>query len=454
MRLFVLLFLILCFSTKGQITFNSKNSNPLTFYNYQKGKFTIIEDSLGCHEYDEKTKKWKFRKLTFIIEESFADFLREYYLLHEKGSKIYFVDRGCGYVYILENDTIKRHDKSFHHRNQYFGTFFLYKGMPHIFGGYGLFTFKNIITYYNPQEKEWNSYPVSGNAPSPRYLSHGMKIGNKFFVSGGSVKKGSYLKDCWVFDFTNLKWELKGNLTNSDLFKFNFEYFIDEHRLMNEQLNQKLISSDNKIYDFNYLENKLTVYQSESREKIKKILVENGLVLFQLVNHNYSKVQIVIEDASNFLLNKKNVEELVVKKENRTSSSINYPLLVIIGLLLLLSVFIFFRKKTGTKVTVEFSESEKGLIIYFCQQAENGIEIAQINDFVNSDNPSADTLKKRREGLIRSLKGKISQDCKINQDEVFIETKHTIDKRIKILILNSIALQRYQNLFKSNLGEK
>jgi hypothetical protein len=271
-------------------------------------------------------------------------------------------------------------------------------------------------------------------------------------MSGGSIKKGEFLKDSWVFDFTSLKWEYKGYRSNNELFKLNYDYFIDEHRLMNELLNQKFVSFGDKIYDLNYSENKLTVYQSVSHEKIKKILVENGLVLYQLINHNHSNVQLVIEDIANFLSNKKNVSPLVVKEEICKSSSVNYRFLLIIGLLSLLLVFvifIFLRKKTISKVLVEFSDSEKSLIVYFCQQGENGIEIAQINDFVNSDNPSADTLKKRREALIRSIKTKISQDCKISQDDVFIETKHVLDKRIKILILNSIALQRYQNLFKS-----
>lgn len=433
----------------GQTVFNSKYAIPFTFYNYERNKFTIINDSTGCYEYNMQNKKWEFRKLVFEIEESFSTFLREYYFLHEKGSKIFFVDRGCGYVYVLENDTIKRHDKSFHQRNQYFGNFFLHNGMPHIFGGYGLFTFKNIISYYNPNEREWFSYHVVGEAPSPRYYTHGLKMGSKFYMSGGSVKRGEFLKDCWAFNFNQLKWENQGMLTIPKPFSSNFEYFIDEPRVINEMQNQKYVPFGNKIYSIDYFQNKLIAFPSQSEEKIKKIIVENGLVLYVKLNHNYTDAQIIIERETDFFSKNYLSTPLYENQKKIEVSAFNYLFLFIAGLLTLLFVLVLFfiyKSKKNKLGLVTFNDSEKRLISYFCSQGENGIEIAHINDFVNSDNPSADTLKKRREALIRSLKIKISQDCNIIPEAVFLESKHFQDKRIKILILNSKALDRYLNL--------
>jgi len=79
-----------------------------------------------------------------------------------------------------------------------------------------------------------------------------------------------------------------------------------------------------------------------------------------------------------------------------------------------------------------------------CLKGEEGIEISEVSDFVNTDNPSIDTLKKRREGLIKSLKSKISQDAKIPIHEVIMESKSAQDKRIKILVLNSKAIEKYR----------
>ena len=81
-----------------------------------------------------------------------------------------------------------------------------------------------------------------------------------------------------------------------------------------------------------------------------------------------------------------------------------------------------------------------------CLKGEEGIEISEVSDFVNYDNPSIDTLKKRREGLIKSLKLKISNDAKIPIHEVIMESKSAQDKRIKILVLNSKAIEKYRLL--------
>ena len=211
--LFVLLFLVDVFFCFGQTEYTSKKDIPYIFYNYHREKFTVIDDSTGCHEYNEKTKTWDFRPLTFELEVPFARFLTIYNLLHEKGSEIFFVDKGCGMVYVLKNDTVKRHDRSFHHANQFDGTFFLYKGHPHIFGGYGLFQYKNIITRYDINDKEWYTYDFSGSAPEPRTHAPGWVENNKFYIVGGfggDTKLRKSLNDVWMFDFKLLKWTRLG----------------------------------------------------------------------------------------------------------------------------------------------------------------------------------------------------------------------------------------------------
>jgi hypothetical protein len=68
MRFIFFLYLLVCFSSWGQTLYGTKNIIPFTFYNHERQKFTIIEDSTGCQEYNEQTKKWEFRKLEYQIE--------------------------------------------------------------------------------------------------------------------------------------------------------------------------------------------------------------------------------------------------------------------------------------------------------------------------------------------------------------------------------------------------
>jgi hypothetical protein len=173
MRILLTILLLFPFLSNAQNEYSTRELFPFVFYNYQRNCFTIIDDSTGCHEYNPTKNTWETRKLKMVINEPFSKFLENFVVLNEKNSEIFFVDRGCGQVYILKNDSIYRHDHSFHHQNQYGGLFFIYNNEPHIFGGYGLFTYKNIITRYDLEDREWYHYEVKGDSPKPRKAAKG-----------------------------------------------------------------------------------------------------------------------------------------------------------------------------------------------------------------------------------------------------------------------------------------
>ena len=92
---------------------------------------------------------------------------------------------------------------------------------------------------------------------------------------------------------------------------------------------------------------------------------------------------------------------------------------------------------------------EKELLAFFIKNINQGIEISQLNDFVNGDQPSIDTLKKRREILLKDFKTKISNETNIDFNEIFKELKHPEDRRIKLLIINPKV-----HLFYKNINER
>jgi DNA-binding transcriptional MerR regulator len=71
---------------------------------------------------------------------------------------------------------------------------------------------------------------------------------------------------------------------------------------------------------------------------------------------------------------------------------------------------------------------------------ETGLEISHINDLVNQDQPSVDTLKKRRETLLKELRYKLAAKFNIPQEEIFIEQRMVSDKRMKLLFLNKLVV--------------
>jgi hypothetical protein len=93
--------------------------------------------------------------------------------VHPATDELYFWDDSIGRVFVLPpNDTLRRIDNSFKHRNQYGHTGWLdNQGRIHAFGGYGLFSFKSIITRFSPATGEWFLLQVEDETdmPAPQF---------------------------------------------------------------------------------------------------------------------------------------------------------------------------------------------------------------------------------------------------------------------------------------------
>lgn len=101
-----------------------------------------------------------------------------------------------------------------------------------------------------------------------------------------------------------------------------------------------------------------------------------------------------------------------------------------------------YKNKTENVLSIEtdeFNQTELELLQLLFIHKESGLEISFINDLVNHDQPSIDTLKKRREILLKDLRYKLSSKFNISQEDVFIERRMETDKRMKLLFLNELV---------------
>lgn len=96
----------------------------------------------------------------------------------------------------------------------------------------------------------------------------------------------------------------------------------------------------------------------------------------------------------------------------------------------------------ATNEGLVLTEAERDLLSLFSAHQEKGIEIHQINDLLNFGDPSIDTLKKRREQLLKEFKYKLSKHFNIELNEVFLEERMSTDKRMKIMFLNPLIFER------------
>lgn len=424
------------------------HENAFAFYDYQEKAFCVLDDSTFLWKYDAKKEKWEKSPIELQLEMPFERFLSDFIVMSEKGSPVYFVYAGCGVVYVKNGGTIQRHDHSFYHMNQFSGAFFMDQGEPRIYGGYGLFTTKNIITRYDTTKREWFVINTNNNPPPTGFKNIIQKYKNRYYLFDGYVRKGAQLyslKTVWSLDLKSFKWIKLGVLNDKVqgmMVEALFKSFVVN--------NKTYLCFSDKIIMFDFDEFRFRKFNLVSNNSIRNIIQVNNLFL---LTKTESQPNIFVEISdSNFLNDYVDEEGDILKSEvmNSNNTTIIFYCCCISFLVITLLMLYNSRKKRlhsnivksieNTKVSFEeFNQIELELIQLLLTHRESGLEISHINDLVNHDQPSIDTLKKRREILLKDLRYKLASKFNIGQDEVFIERRMENDKRMKLLFLNELV---------------
>ena len=408
------------------IRFN--NLNPCVFYNYELDKLCVIDDSSQMLLISLESKKVERRPIHLDKQVTFNQLLTEYVPLSEKGSPIYFVDRGCGYVLQLRNDSIVRIDNSFHHQNQFGGAFFLHKGDPYIFGGYGLFSIKNFITHFDPKLKEWYLDNQSKQVDPAMTFPYYKEKDNLYVLVNinGSFKKPNF-KNYWQYNLTNESWFFEGQVNYFDSINISpscvinnlliFTTFFLEIDFKNNciiRYKQKPVNSLLNLYRFR---DKYIMLQQQ------KILdIESSLMI--IYDETAFKREFFI--AKNTLL---------VKEKN----SFYAKLLALIAVLFLGFIFVIYwvsRKRKKQAPIYTMSNSSIELLNLWVFKRHGILELSDLNDLVNPEHLSIETMKKRREALLKTFVFDMVKIYRLPPKSIFTETLNPMDKRMKVLTLH------------------
>lgn len=188
---------------------------------------------------------------------------------------------------------------------------FVYNDELYFFGGYGLFTHKNIITKFDFKTKEWEliKYKDYKNVPEPRqkplhfldkdklYIISGYTDNNDSDqVTGGSV----LLDDIWVFDLKNRIWNKIGEINDKNILIGLYDT-SDTY-----QLNNNFYYDYNNVYRFNFESN--TVSYSKQRNKyftsrFEQINIKSKDIIYGIKSSNESnnQIKIVVEPFEKYI---------------------------------------------------------------------------------------------------------------------------------------------------------
>ena len=125
-------------------------------------------------------------------------------------NELYIISNGAGPVFKLDQNIFKRIDNSTLHKNQFGGARFVYNDKIHIYGGYGFWSFKNFITFFDENIKQWDLFYNNSNyLPPGRWKPIYNLLDDKLYVLGGrsgsagTINQDESFSDIFYFDLIN-----------------------------------------------------------------------------------------------------------------------------------------------------------------------------------------------------------------------------------------------------------
>ena len=448
MQRFFFFFLLLLFVHNIQAQDLEFEENYILFQDTKKGTpVLILRDSILYK--GNPLVKFKYQHTPY------PDELRNYINYCIKG-KTFLVHMGSGPVLEYRNDSIIACNKAPKFQNQHGGGVFVFNHELHFFGGYGLFTYKNIITRYDAKNKDWVQVQTFGDiVPSPRARFYSGLVNENFYVFGGEEDDPANFpkfKKCdntlWRLHLPSMRWYKMGDYDHRFLLNENFSAFTGNDKLY-------LISTANLgiAYEIDFVKNTLKKFAPKAIIKPTQIYFDDTKKeLFCISSITNVKHKFFRSNLNSFLGKPILESEFILPFYKKiTPNSIGLGL----GVLFLgLGILIFIKNKSKksilpfngivykrsshhcyykNKLIENLEEPELRILLYLIANANRFTTLNELNHLVDNGNNSENfsTLVKRREITLAALLQKMSVLTTFPEEEILINRKNPEDKRIK-----------------------
>jgi hypothetical protein len=359
-----------------------------------------------------------------------------------------------GPVLEWRNDSLVRIDNSFLHQNQYGAASLVYKNEFYYFGGYGLFTFKNILTKYIFKSREWMAVQTFGEElPSLRRDANRILIGDQLYIFGGLVENpdnfyyGEKLSDTnvWKLDLRSMKWSKEGvfdSKYNSLVGYFNFQNGNKTYLLSR--------GANNKLLEIDIEANTIKKYILPSLINVKSFYFDeksNDLVVLHLLSST-NQIKVIHIPLNTILKTPISSETFVTNPLEKLYT------ILIIGCSILLLCFVLFKTKIRSmmndynslvfdsiknklsykrKTIDSIDENELKMISYLLANQHQFTALNALNELFeqNELNENFTSTVKRRENTLTNLTTKLSLITGCNENDIIEYRKNPNDKRVK-----------------------
>ena len=417
-------------------------------------KSPIIITTNGIFEFKSKWEYTPFADNTFKKEINEIDVLNHAnFFTIINSNKLYIVSNGAGPVFIHRNNTFERIDNSSLHKNQFGGARFIYNNKIHIYGGYGFWSFKSFITFFDENISQWDLlYNDSKYMPDGRWKPIYNIINDKLYVLGGrsgaagSTNQDESFSDVFYFDFIEKEFVSVGKLNpiiNPKYTLFSYPKIDDNILIVN---NKHLTKIDFENLTFtNYSRGKAF---SGVDNKYPSFIDDQKL--YYISDLNGEKLLNSIDIAS--IYNEFNSETLpLIINESKISITqyVLFGLLIAFVFWVILKIFSFKDFIKGLILydenniyfnndSISITKNEQSLISYLSEKPF--ITAPQVNRIISDQQFAKSHFTSLRNKLIGDLNKKLFMLTK--NEKCIIETKDRKDNRIKLYKADSSIIKK------------
>jgi len=268
-RIFILFATTLsCSNVFGQLKEFSQNQYHFLF-SYKSDSYLTLDDSIYCvsgaKEGFPRVNDFAMKEFKFVANDSIG-FLK---------------NASSGVVYSFDGTDFIRLDNSFPFKSQYSSFSFIHDNKLMDFGGYGLFTFKNILTYFSLNKKETELYRVKtpiSEMPSPRHIIIAQYVGGDLYMGAGlgypldkeyPFNEKVILNDYWKFSFNSEEWERLGEGVSG---------LPSLYSPLHQYNGNTLLISDVGLYEYDIQNNLLINYPKADTDILNTLNVNRTLI--------------------------------------------------------------------------------------------------------------------------------------------------------------------------------
>ena len=454
--LFILISIKIVYS-QSQLPVNDSVQNFL----FAKSKFNnpILITVNGVYEYKSK---WEYSPL---IDDSFKKQIKEIDELNHANfftkivrNDLYIISNGAGPVFKKSGNNFIRIDNSTLHKNQFGGARFVYNDKVHIYGGYGFWSFKNFITFYDENIKQWDIfYNNSKYLPPGRWKPIYNLLDDKLYVFGGrsgsagTINQDESFSDIFYFDLINKEFISLGYINK----KLKTKYSLFSQPKLDDNI--FLIDNDN-LTRINFNSLKATNYFQKNfflgiDNKFPTFI--KGQKLFYISNINGTKYLKFFDLKSidkNF--ESETFSLLAENKEISVEQYIFFGFFIALVFWIILKMFSFKDFIKGlilydenrvyfNNESVSITSNEQSLISYLSENPF--ITVPQVNRIISDQQFAKSHFTSLRNKLVMDLNKKLFILTK--NEKCIIETKLPKDNRLKAYKADSSIIKRKISFF-------